>query len=87
MQKILISLLIGLSIIFAQPIPDDDPPVPPEPMCESELGEHKPREMMETIRIWKLTELLNLTEDQRAKFFPKLQDMRKTRDEFEQKRI
>lgn len=50
-------------------------------------GMKKPKEMVETIRIWKLTELLNLSEDQSTRFFPKLKIMKQLRDEYEQKRM
>jgi len=39
-----------------------------------------PKEMVETIRIYKITEELDLTQDQSVKFFPKLKEMRDARE-------
>jgi len=39
------------------------------------------REKLEALRIWRLTEELNLTEDQSAQFFPKLKKLRQLREE------
>ncbi len=50
-------------------------------------GMKKPQEMVETIRIWKLTELLNLSEDQSTRFFPKLKAMKQLRDDYEENRM
>jgi Spy/CpxP family protein refolding chaperone len=36
------------------------------------------REKLENLRIWKMTEFLDLTSDQSAKFFPRLHDFEKT---------
>jgi Spy/CpxP family protein refolding chaperone len=38
------------------------------------------RQKLEALRIWRLTEELNLTEDQSAQFFPKLRKMREVRE-------
>jgi hypothetical protein len=38
--------------------------------------------LIETIKIWKMTEALNLTEDQAAKLFPKLTQLEASRREF-----
>ncbi|MCX7995857.1 MAG: hypothetical protein N3A65_08850 [candidate division WOR-3 bacterium] len=46
-----------------------------------------PREIIEKVRIYKLTEELDLTEEQMAKLFPKLKDMRKFESEFHRQRL
>ncbi len=64
-------------------------------LCQMPMGNPKtmmhdmknPKEMVETIRIWKLTQLLNLSEDQSTKFFPKLNTMRQLRDDYENNRM
>ncbi len=40
------------------------------------------QEMIETIRIYKITQELDLTEEQSVKFFPKLKEMRLAKQEF-----
>lgn len=50
---------------------------------ESELLiKQDPQEMIETIRIYKITQELDLTEEQSIKFFPKLKEMRLAKQEF-----
>lgn len=39
------------------------------------------RERIRTVRIWKLTEALNLSPDQAAKFFPRLKEFEKSMEE------
>ncbi len=46
-----------------------------------------PREIIEKVRIYKLTEALDLTEEQTTKFFPHLKEMRKTEQEFQKQRL
>jgi predicted nucleic acid-binding Zn-ribbon protein len=41
--------------------------------------------MIETIKIWKMTEALDLSEDQAAKFFPKLTQLEAARREFQRR--
>ena len=57
------------------PGPPDAPPPPP------------PRERFRTMQMWKLTEILDLTEDQAAKFFPKLNSFQKKVDEIHEKNM
>jgi len=90
MKKILIltavlSVLLPLSSLSAQTPP---PPVPPEEQMINK-GEAippdapppPPRERYHTMQMWKLTEVLDLTEDQAAKFFPKFNNFQKKVDE------
>jgi Spy/CpxP family protein refolding chaperone len=42
--------------------------------------DHQAREKLEALRVWRLTEELQLTEDQSAQFFPKLRRIRELRD-------
>ncbi len=49
-------------------------------------GEKDPREIIEKLRIYKLTEILDLTEEQTTKLFPRLKEMRKTEQEFHRQR-
>ncbi len=46
------------------------------------LGSGEGRRLIETIRIWKMTEALNLNEEQAAKLFPKLTQLEASRREF-----
>jgi Spy/CpxP family protein refolding chaperone len=45
-------------------------------------GPGEGRRLIETIKIWKMTEALKLTEDQAAKLFPKLTQLEASRREF-----
>ncbi|MDE2059255.1 MAG: hypothetical protein KGL31_10205 [candidate division NC10 bacterium] len=66
--------LLGLvSQAMAQPVA----PVAPRPP-----GAPDGRRLIETIKIWKMTEALNLDEDQAAKLFPKLAQLEASRREF-----
>lgn len=49
--------------------------------------EKDPREIIEKVRIYKLTEALDLTEEQTTKFFPHLKEMRKTEQEIQKQRL
>uniref|UniRef100_A0A7C6EME5 Periplasmic heavy metal sensor n=1 Tax=candidate division WOR-3 bacterium TaxID=2052148 RepID=A0A7C6EME5_UNCW3 len=49
--------------------------------------EKDPREIIEKVRIYKLTEELDLSEEQTIKFFPKLKEMRRNEQEFHIQRI
>jgi len=70
-MKKLIFLMLPLMILFAQ-----------EPFDEKD-----PREIIEKVRIYKLTEILDLTEEQTTKFFPHLKEMRKTEQDFHKQRM
>jgi Spy/CpxP family protein refolding chaperone len=94
MVKVIAALLIIIGLVFTQPMEKPNCPEYSEneqQMMDRPQGpqftEKEPRKMMETIRVWKLTELLNLSEDQSTRFFPKLKEMRDIRDEFEQTRM
>lgn len=52
-----------------------------------QFTENEPRKMMEAIRVWKLTKALNLSEEQSTHLFPKLNEMKEARDEFERTRM
>uniref|UniRef100_A0A7C4TH48 Periplasmic heavy metal sensor n=1 Tax=candidate division WOR-3 bacterium TaxID=2052148 RepID=A0A7C4TH48_UNCW3 len=54
---------------------------------QGNFDEKDPREIIEKVRIYKLTEALDLTTEQAAKFFPRLKEMRKTEQEFQRERI
>ncbi len=49
--------------------------------------EKDPREIIEKVRIYKLTENLDLSEEQITKFFPRLKELRKSEQEFHTKRM
>lgn len=118
MYKVLITLTLGLSFVFAQPSPNinrmpchnptsdksecpkalsgDPTAVNPEcakmtganpMMCEDFTCKQDPKQMVETIRIYKITEALDLTENQSVRFFPKLKEMRDAKEEFNQTRM
>lgn len=55
------------------------PFAPPAP---GSLGAGEGRRLIETIKIWKMTEALDLREDQAAKLFPKLAQLEASRREF-----
>lgn len=66
--------LCGLvSETMAQPLVPATPKAP---------GMPEGRRLIETIKIWKMTEALNLDEDQAAKLFPKLAQLEASRREF-----
>ncbi len=50
------------------------------------LKEGDPREIIEKVRIYKLTRELDLTTDQATKFFPRLNEFQKTEKEFREKK-
>lgn len=47
----------------------------------------EPKELIETLRIWRLTEELKLSEEQASKLFPKLRAMREAKREFRRERM
>ncbi len=104
MYKVLISLVIGLSALIAQPMPHNQCEMQcgnnmtVKPDCPMQIGKdmpealdfmckQDPKEMVETIRIYKMTEELNLTQDQSTKFFPKLKELRLAKEEFRETRL
>lgn len=58
------------------------PFTPPAPGL---LGAGEGRRLIETIKIWKMTEALDLSEDQAAKLFPKLSQLEASRREFQRR--
>lgn len=66
-------LLSSVSMALAQSVPS---PATRQP------GVPEGRHLIETIRIWKMTEALNLDEDQAARLFPKLSQLEASRREF-----
>ncbi|MEO0184222.1 MAG: Spy/CpxP family protein refolding chaperone [candidate division WOR-3 bacterium] len=55
--------------------------------AQQPCDEKDPREIIEKVRIYKLTEALDLTDEQVTKFFPRLKEMRKTEQEFHKQRL
>ncbi len=55
---------------------------PLAPAAPRAPGMPEGRRLIETIKIWKMTEALNLDEDQAAKLFPKLAQLEASRREF-----
>lgn len=70
-MKRLLLLLLPLLVLLAQ-----------EPFDKKD-----PREIIEKVRIYKLTETLDLTEEQMTKFFLHLKDMRKNEQDFQDQRM
>ncbi len=69
----LVGALAIASTVVGQPFA---PPAPGSP------GPGEGRRLIETIKIWKMTEALELSEDQAAKLFPKLTQLEISRREF-----
>jgi hypothetical protein len=57
------------------------------PMPPPEPGEKDPRAIIEKVRIYLLTEKLDLSTEQAVKFFPKLNELRKIEDDFQKERM
>ena len=68
----LLAVLVFSGFLRAQPPPPNDTP--------------QTREKLEALRVWRLTEELNLSEDQSAQFFPKLKQLRQVKDDFRAQR-
>lgn len=51
-------------------------------VARENFDEKDPREIIEKVRLYKLTEVLDLTDEQAAKLFPRLKEMRKNEQEF-----
>jgi len=73
-------LLATAAVAMAQPAAPRAPRAPRSPERPWQ-GKHNPREMTEAFRLYKLTEYLELTEDQTAKLFPRMAAARKAHDE------
>ena len=69
----LAGVLALVASAMAQPFAPQAPGLP---------GHAEGRRLIETIRIWKMTEVLGLSEDQAAKLFPKLTQLEASRREF-----
>lgn len=64
-RLVTLSLILGVPLLAQQPPPDRD--------RISMMGDMEARrERLEALRIYKMTEFLNLTEDQAANFYPRL---------------
>jgi Spy/CpxP family protein refolding chaperone len=50
-------------------------------------GDKDPRAIIEKVRIYRLTEELDLSTDQAVKFFPKMNELRKLEDDFQKARM
>ncbi|MCD6595309.1 hypothetical protein J7L68_06520 [bacterium] len=67
-------LLFGITeTVSAQPMFPDDKP------------SHKMMERIETLKMWKLTEALDLNEDQTTKLFPAIKQFQKKQDSLQEK--
>jgi Spy/CpxP family protein refolding chaperone len=64
-------ILLVVGVLQAQPVPPQPPPSGPQA-----------REQLEALRVWRLTQELNLTEDQSTQFFPRLKKLRQLRDDY-----
>lgn len=87
MAKLITAFILMVSFVIAQPT--GNPPCPDNGMDKPMMyGDHMrdekdPRQMMETVRIWKMTQALDLTEDQSARLFPKMKEMRENMEQFQ----
>ncbi len=66
-----------ISIPFISLFAQGPPPPPPD---------RDPRAIIEKVRIYELTQRLNLTTEQAIKFFPKLNELRKNEESFQNQR-
>lgn len=66
MQKFMMAIILVMFTGMLQAQPPHNP-----------MRMHHPPEQIETLRIWKMTEFLELSEDQAAQFFPAFQAHRK----------
>ncbi len=72
-----IAALVGILVVV--PSAMGQPFAPPP---SGTLGPGEGRRLIETIRIWKMTEALNLSEEQAARLFPRLTQLEASRREF-----
>ena len=76
-KSVLVLLILMFSTqVFAQPGPNGEPRM-----------REKMKERIKTLKIWKLTEEVDLTSDQSEKFFPIYKDFQKGLMELEEKRF
>ncbi len=79
MKKLITLIFLGVIISFAQPLnPEFDRP--------PRTKERAPRQLIETLRKVRLIEELNLTDEQSIKFFPKLNEIREAKEDFNHNR-
>ena len=69
--------VVGIFLVVSSAM--GQPFTPPAPGSQ---GPGEGRRLIETIKIWKMTEALGLSEDQAAKLFPKLTQLEASRREF-----
>jgi Spy/CpxP family protein refolding chaperone len=92
MKKFLILFSVILFVLFAQGLVSAQPQGRREwgegPEIRKERGEGHQRgaKMVETLRIWKMVDSLNLSEEQLAKFLPKLKEEKELRREYGEER-
>jgi Spy/CpxP family protein refolding chaperone len=77
----LILLLIPAGLVFSQ-----GPPSSTDERPGRREDREKIRENIETLRVWKLLEALNLTEEQSTKFLPALKEFQTAKKSFEDRR-
>ncbi|MBO8130849.1 MAG: hypothetical protein H0Z29_04935 [Candidatus Marinimicrobia bacterium] len=84
--KLLIITTIFISMVIAQGQPPKRPPIKPVPTWERNMHGMGKAERLRTIKIWKLTEYLDLTEDQSTRFFPRFNNLEDIiRDKYKEK--
>jgi septal ring factor EnvC (AmiA/AmiB activator) len=94
---VLLVLTAAAACAVAQPAPDPPPGMPPAawndpgdgPPCDTAcppLRMGKERKMLEAVRISRMTEAVDLSEEQIAKFFPRLRKMEESLRAFDKQR-
>lgn len=77
MKQLLAILMVTLFVVSGYCQEEFPPPSP-----EGDMPFHKPaRERMEMMKIWKMTEFLDLSEEQAEKFFPRYKALSKELEE------
>jgi Spy/CpxP family protein refolding chaperone len=79
MKKFLILLPTVLLFLFAQDLVTAQPP---EEKPRTRRGPERGAKIVETLRIWKMVDSLNLSEEQLVKFLPKLKKEKELRKEY-----
>lgn len=79
MKRLFPLIFLTITLALAQPLPEPEQEEPPPP-------EREPREWIETLRKVRLIDELRLSEEQITKFFPKLNELKETREQFNQQR-
>jgi len=85
LNRMLIMLWLSLALIPSEKIFAQGPPPSGDRLKRWEERE-KIRENIETLRMWKLIEVLDLTSEQSTQFLPILKDFRDARKKFEDRR-